>query len=54
MRANPIGGLINLAAGWFVMAFLQAAARCLIAGDSSEFGRREPASAFSASRPESS
>jgi hypothetical protein len=40
MRFNPVNGLISLVTGWFLMAFLQAAARCLFAGDFSTLGRR--------------
>jgi hypothetical protein len=40
MRSNPVNGLISLVAGWLFMAFLQAAARCLYAGDFSTLGRR--------------
>jgi hypothetical protein len=40
MKFNPVNALISLAVGWFLMAFLQAAARCLFAGDFSNLGRR--------------
>jgi hypothetical protein len=40
MRFNPVNGLISLVTGWFLMSFMQAAARCLFAGDFSTLGRR--------------
>lgn len=40
MSFNPVNALVSLVVGWFFMAFLQAGARCLLAGDFSTLGRR--------------
>ena len=40
MSFNPVNALISLVVGWFLMAFLQAGARCALAGDFSNLGRR--------------
>jgi len=40
MRFNPANSLVSLLVGWFFISFLQAAARCLFAGDFTTLGRR--------------